>query len=70
MYEKVIEKTMQEAVTREIGKVSVMVASHNEDSIRFCVKKWVSLSGVELQIDLKADQRQSKYSKFVNEILK
>ena len=39
MYESVIEHAMLEAKRRQFGKVAVMAATHNEDSIRFCIQK-------------------------------
>ncbi|KAL3313017.1 hypothetical protein Ciccas_008382 [Cichlidogyrus casuarinus] len=39
MYEKTLEAGMKEIVRRPEGSVSLMVASHNEDTIRFAIQK-------------------------------
>ena len=41
MYEKVLTEMMQQILTRDTGKVAVMVASHNEETVRFTLKKYV-----------------------------
>ena len=41
MYEKVVTEVMRQITQRERGKIAVMIASHNEDSVRFTVQKWV-----------------------------
>ena len=39
MYEKVLTETMKNILTRPKGEVAIMVASHNEDTVRFTLKK-------------------------------
>ena len=40
MYEKVIDTAMVEATERSQGQVAVMAATHNEDTIRYCVQRY------------------------------
>ncbi|CAH1800479.1 unnamed protein product [Owenia fusiformis] len=39
MYEKVLTEGMDQIVQRERGRIALMVASHNEDTVRFTVQK-------------------------------
>jgi len=39
MYEKVIDTAMKEVKLRQPGAVAVMAATHNEDTVRYCVQK-------------------------------
>lgn len=41
MYYKAVEEVMQQIIARDIEKkkVAVMIASHNEDTVRFAVQK-------------------------------
>jgi len=39
MYERVIDRAMKEATQRPFGDVSVMAATHNEDTVRYCVQR-------------------------------
>ena len=39
MYEKVLTETMTHILKRPRGEVAIMVASHNEDTVRFTLKK-------------------------------
>ena len=39
MYERVFLSVLDEAARRKPGEVSVMCATHNEDSVRFAVEK-------------------------------
>ena len=39
MYETVLEETFKEISRRPKGKVVVMVASHNEDTVRHTIQK-------------------------------
>ena len=41
MYEKVLDEMMRHIKVNELGKIAVMVASHNEDTIRFTLNKSV-----------------------------
>jgi proline dehydrogenase len=41
MYERVLDEMMRHIKLNEPGKIAVMVASHNEESIRFTLKKLV-----------------------------
>ena len=40
MYERVIDRAMKEATVRKFGNVNVMAATHNEDTVRFCVQRY------------------------------
>lgn len=35
-----MEEVMAQINHRPKGRIAVMVASHNEDTVRFCVEKW------------------------------
>ena len=39
MYHKVLRKVMRTIQVREKGRVAVMVASHNEDTVRYTVEQ-------------------------------
>ena len=39
MYERVLCEVLEQVRQRAKGKIAVMVASHNEDTVRFTVKK-------------------------------
>ena len=41
MFEKVLTEMMEQMQQRSRGKVAVLVASHNEDTMRFTVNKYV-----------------------------
>ena len=43
MFEKVLTEMMEQIQHRPRGKISVMVASHNEDTMRFTVNKYVTV---------------------------
>ena len=43
MYERVLTEVMRQIQERERGRIAVMVASHNEASVRYTVQKLVSL---------------------------
>ena len=38
MYNRVLEEVMKQINERERGKIAVMVASHNEDTVRYTVE--------------------------------
>lgn len=42
MYERVIDTAIQESTVRSKGKVAVMAATHNEDTVRYCVQRCVT----------------------------
>ena len=39
MYEKVLCEVLEQTKQRPTGKIAVMVASHNEDTVRYTVQK-------------------------------
>ena len=39
MYQRVLCEVMEQIQTREKGRIAIMVASHNEDSVRYTVQK-------------------------------
>lgn len=39
MYHGIMHNVMAEIKRREMGKIAVMVASHNEDTVRYTVEK-------------------------------
>ena len=43
MYHMVMEEVMRQINLRDRGKIAVMIASHNEDTIRKAVDLWVLL---------------------------
>ena len=43
MFEKVLTEMMEQMQQRSRGKVAVLVASHNEDTMRFTVNKYVGV---------------------------
>ena len=43
MFEKVLTEMMEQMQQRSRGKVAVLVASHNEDTMRFTVNKYVRI---------------------------
>ena len=47
MFEKVLTEMMEQIQHRQRGKISVMVASHNEDTMRFTVNKYVIIVTVD-----------------------
>ena len=40
MYHACLDEVLQNIVKRETGKVKVMIASHNEDTIRYAIQKY------------------------------
>ena len=41
MYEKVLDEMMQHIKANKLGKIAIMVASHNEETVRFTLNKLV-----------------------------
>ena len=41
MYHNVLEEMMKNIKARDTGKLAIMVASHNEDTIRHTLRKYV-----------------------------
>ena len=39
MYHKVLREVMRQIQMRERGKIAVMIASHNEDTVKYTVEK-------------------------------
>ncbi|VDQ13835.1 unnamed protein product [Trichobilharzia regenti] len=39
MYEACLERVFMEMKKRKFGQVNIMVASHNEDTVRYAIKK-------------------------------
>ncbi len=43
MYEACLEESLSAMERRKGGQVSIMVATHNEDTVRFALKRWASI---------------------------
>ena len=50
MYHRSLDEVLKHTVKRGPEKIRVMIASHNEDTIRYAIQKYEKRSGLEMSL--------------------